>query len=151
MQTNEVTLFLTACNRPQLLKTTLESFMKYNTYPIKEAIIVEDSGINGINDFALDILNFPCKIIYNEKKLGQMKSMENGLKHIKTDYVFHCEEDWEFYNFGFIEDSFELLKKDSKICCVLLRGYDENRINSGIHLDFTDRGGYFYVKKKILT
>ena len=146
----EVTLFLTACNRPELLKVTLKSFLKFNTYPIKEAIIVEDSGLKGINDFALDLLPFPCKILYNEKRLGQMKSIENGLKHIKTDYVFHCEEDWEFYNYSFIEESFKLLLKDPKICCVLLRGYNENRINSGIHIDFTDRGGYYYVKQTIV-
>ena len=33
---------------------------------------MEDSGLTGINDFAIDLLPFPCKIIYNEKRLGQM-------------------------------------------------------------------------------
>ena len=62
----EVTLFVTACNRPDLLKITLETFQKYNTYPIKEAIIIEDSGLQGINDFAKDILTCPCILLYNE-------------------------------------------------------------------------------------
>lgn len=144
---NEVTLFLTACNRPELLKVTLESFMKYNTYPIKEAIIMEDSGLQGIDDFAHNILRCPCRIIYNPKRLGQMKSIENGSQYINTAWVFHCEEDWEFYDYGFIEDSMKILKKDEKVCCVFLRGFEENRRNSGIVVDFKDKGGYYYLKQ----
>ena len=150
MENQEVTLFLTACNRANLLKVTLVSFLKYNTYPIKEAIIMEDSGLKGINDFALKLLPFPCKIIYNEKRIGQMKSIENGAKFINTPYVFHCEEDWEFYNSGFIEESFKILDKDPNVCCVFLRGYEENRIRSGVNIDFTDKENYFYVKTKII-
>ncbi len=150
MENQEVTLFLTACNRPNLLKVTLVSFLKYNTFPIKEAIIMEDSGLKGINDFALKLLPFPCKIIYNEKRMGQMKSIENGAKFINTPYVFHCEEDWEFYSSGFIEESFKILDKDPNVCCVFLRGYEENRIRSGVNIDFTDKGNCFYVKTKII-
>ena len=68
MASDEVTLFLTACNRPRLLKQTLESFVKFNTYPIKEAIIMEDSGLQGINDFAKTILPCPVTILYNERR-----------------------------------------------------------------------------------
>ena len=49
---------------------------------------MEDSGLNGINDFVLTILPFPCKIIYNERRIGQMKSIENGSKHINTPQCF---------------------------------------------------------------
>lgn len=125
MENQEVTLFLTSCNRPNLLKVTLVSFLKYNTFPIKEAIIMEDSGLKGINDFALKLLPFPCKIIYTEKRMGQMKSIENGAKFINTPYVFHCEEDWEFYDSGFIEKSLEILESNNKISVVKLRSYNE--------------------------
>jgi hypothetical protein len=121
----EITLFITSCGRPHLLKKTLESFVKFNSYPIKEAIICEDSGVNNSVDFIKYILNFPCKIIYNEKRIGQMRSIENGVKYITTSYVFHCEDDWEFYCPGFIELSLEILKKNDKISQVLLRSYDE--------------------------
>jgi hypothetical protein len=99
--------------------------VKYNTYPIKEAIICEDSGIMNCVDFAVDILKIPCKIIYNEKRLGQMRSIENGLKYITTRYVFHCEDDWEFYGSGFIELSMQILQSNDRISQVLLRSYDE--------------------------
>jgi hypothetical protein len=131
----EVTLFITSCGRPYLLKQTLESFIKFNTYPIKEAIICEDSGnINSI-DFVKNILSFPCNIIYNEKRIGQMRSIENGVKYITTPYVFHCEDDWEFYCPSFIELSMEILQKNDRVSQVLLRSYDEyiNRYNFKIH------------------
>jgi len=67
----EVTLFITSCGRPALLRRTLESFVKYNTYPIKEAIVCEDSGIPGIIDFVVDILPYPITPCYNETRIGQ--------------------------------------------------------------------------------
>jgi hypothetical protein len=47
----EVTLFITSCGRPHLLKRTIESFVKFNSYPMKEVILCEDSGLEGIVDF----------------------------------------------------------------------------------------------------
>jgi GT2 family glycosyltransferase len=48
-----VTLVITTHNRTDLLEKTLITFFKYNTYPIKKVVIVEDSGIlqnfNNIN------------------------------------------------------------------------------------------------------
>jgi hypothetical protein len=140
-----VTLFLTSCGRPDLLMKTMESFLKFNTYPIKEAIITEDSGNAGINDFLYDMLPFPCRILYNTERLGQMKSIENGLQYINTPYVFHCEEDWEFYDSGFIEKSFEILDKNDKITSVWLRSHDEliNRYN--FHISQVPNENYYIV------
>ena len=53
----EVTLFITSCGRPELLKKTLLSFVKYNTYPIEEVILCEDSGIKCIVDFVKNIIS----------------------------------------------------------------------------------------------
>jgi hypothetical protein len=120
MTNKEVTLFITSCGRPQLLKKTLVSFVRNNTYPIKEAIICEDSGIKGIIDFVKDILPYPIIFCYNEVRIGQMKTIEKYTPLIKTEYVFHLEDDYEFVDSGFIELSFQILDSDSKISQVLL-------------------------------
>jgi hypothetical protein len=144
----EVTLFITSCGRPHLLKQTLESFMRFNTYPIKEAIICEDSGnINSI-DFVKNILNFHCNIIYNEKRIGQMRSIENGVKYITTPYVFHCEDDWEFYCPGFIEISMEILQKNDRISQVLLRSYDEYKNRYSMQIYHDDNANYNIITLK---
>jgi len=118
---HEVTLFITSCGRPNLLKTTLESFVKYNTYPIKEVILCEDSGFPDIVDFAKDILPYPTHLCYNEERIGQMKTIEKYIKLVKTPYVFHLEDDYEFFDYGFIELSFKILESDSAISQVLLQ------------------------------
>ena len=69
-----ITVVITSCNRPDLLKPTLASFFKYNTYPIQKIIIIDDSGIKGCIDSA--VIEIPQyverQVIYNEQNLGQI-------------------------------------------------------------------------------
>jgi len=116
----EITLFITSCGRPELLKRTLESFVRFNTYPIKEAILCEDSGIPNIVDFVTKIVTFPVLFCYNEERIGQMKTIEKYTQLIKTPYVFHLEDDYEFFDSGFIELSLQIMDSDPKISQVLL-------------------------------
>ena len=111
----EVTIFITSCGRPKLLRRTIESFVKYNTYPIKEVILCEDSGVKGIVDFAKDIFPYPVIFCYNDVRSGQMKTIERYTPLIKTPYVFHLEDDYEFFDYGFIELSFKIMDSDKKI------------------------------------
>jgi hypothetical protein len=121
-----VTLFITSCGRPELLKKTLDSFVKFNTYPITEVILCEDSGINGIVDFVKNILPYPIIFCYNEIRIGQMKTIEKYTQLIKTPYVFHLEDDYEFFDSGFIELSFRILDLDPRISQVLLEDEQHN-------------------------
>ena len=116
----EVTLFITSCGRPKLLRRTIESFVKYNTYPINEVILCEDSGVKGIVDFAKDVFPYPIIFCYNEVRSGQMKTIERYTPLIKTPYVFHLEDDYEFFDYGFIELSFKVMESDKNIGQVLL-------------------------------
>jgi hypothetical protein len=97
-----ITLVLTSCGRYDLLAQTLDSFYKYNTYPIKEVIISED---------------------WNRD--GQTKSIDRAYSRVTTPYIFHCEEDWVFYKSGFIEKSLEILEKYPNILQVWLREHND--------------------------
>ena len=44
MELSKITMVLTSCGRNDLLEKTLDSFFKYNTYPIERYIIIEDSA-----------------------------------------------------------------------------------------------------------
>lgn len=120
MSNKTVTLFITSCGRPELLKRTLISFVKYNTYPIEEVILCEDSGIKYIVDFVKDLLPYKIIFCYNETCIGQMKTIEKYSRFIKTPYVFHLEDDYEFFDNGFIELSFKIMDTDNNISQVLL-------------------------------
>jgi len=126
----EVTMVLTSCNRPNELKVTLESFFKYNTYPIKKIIIIEDSGKIGCIDECSCIIpsNVEKNIIYNEENIGQISSIDKAYSLVDTEYIFHCEDDWEFYDYGFIEKSLDILSTNDKIYTVWLRQYRNYRV-----------------------
>lgn len=144
---NDVTVIITSCNRPFLLEKTLDTFIYYNTYPIKEFIIIDDSGNIGVNNFILKkYKNNKFNLIYNEQNLGQVKSIDKIYEYITTKYVFHCEEDWIFLKHGFIEESFKILNYDAKIFTVWLRPHNDtsghpieykNNIYSIMHKEFS--------------
>ena len=42
-----------------------------------------------------------------------------------TPWIFHCEEDWEFYRVGFIEESLRILRLEPSYITVALRAHDD--------------------------
>ncbi|MCT8350348.1 glycosyltransferase family 2 protein [Photorhabdus kayaii] len=123
---SDVTLVITSCGRFDLLKQTIESFDKYNSYPIKEVVVTEDSGDKSIHSVIPEHWLPYCEIILNNPKLGQIKSIDLAYSKVKTDYIFHCEDDWLFYRDRFIEDSFVALKSNKNILQVWLRDLKED-------------------------
>lgn len=130
----DVTLFITSCGRPNLMKITFESFVKYNTYPIKKVILCEDSGNKGIVDFIKNLSPYQIEIFYNEQRIGQMKTIEKYIKYVNTPFVFHLEDDYEFFDYGFIELSFKILDSDPNISQVLLQD-EQHFLNWGYKED----------------
>jgi len=124
--TTPVTVVVTACNRPDLLELSLDSFFIFNTYQyITKVIVVEDSGIPGINDRLK--AKFANKVMWldNETRLGQIAAIDRAYALVDTPYIFHCEEDWEFYEKGFIELSMAILETNQQVIMVWLRAHDD--------------------------
>jgi hypothetical protein len=143
----EVTVVITTCNRTDLLELTLQSFFKFNTYPIKRVIIVEDSGVK--QNFQNVKQLVPCEliIIENDTNIGQIPSIDKAYSLVETDYIFHCEEDWEFFDSNFIERSFEILEDNPKIFTVWLRAHGDTNHHAilteiAYHLP---SGNYYYL------
>lgn len=126
---NKVTFVLTSCKRFDLLEPTLTSFLKYNTYPIEEYIIIEDSSnIDKLNLVLKKFPNVKFTALYNDPQIGQLRSIDKAYSQVKTDYIFHCEDDWLFYRPGFIEKSFSILLENEKVINVWLR--EQNDTNN---------------------
>lgn len=111
---NDVTLVITSCNRPTLLDKTLESFVKFNTYPIIKTLILDDSGIIGCNEHVVNKYKDSLNIVslYNKTNISQINTIYKLYSYVRTKYVFYCEDNWEFLQPGFIE------KPDEKIFAV---------------------------------
>lgn len=132
----DVTFTLTSCGRPDLLEKTIDSFIKFNTYPIKKYIITEDSGIKNVNNHLIQkYKHLNILWIENQTNLGQLHSIDFMYNMVNTDYIFHCEDDWEFTNYSFIEKSFEILINYDNILQVWLRDHNDTNGHPTIYFN----------------
>lgn len=121
--TSDVTIVLTSCGRLDLLKNTLESLDRFNTAPVRSVLITEDSGDDGVYDVLPEGWPAHTTVFVNKEKLGQLASIDLAYASVETTYVFHCEDDWEFYRPGFIEDSLKILEAMPRVLQVWLRNF----------------------------
>lgn len=116
-----VTFCLTSCNRFNLLEQTLDSFLSLNDYPIEKFIITEDSGSLKMKE-KIQSKYGSFEIIFNETNLGLLKSIDNMYSRVSTEYIFHCEDDWRFFNNkNFIKESIEILEERKDVHQVWIR------------------------------
>ncbi|OYV62493.1 MAG: hypothetical protein B7Z71_01005 [Acidocella sp. 21-58-7] len=135
----DTTVVITSCNRHDLLEKTLASFRAYNSYPgIKDIIVVEDGEADPSAICAL----YGAKLIRLNARKGQLYAIDTAYSHVTTPYIFHCEDDWEFYRGGFIERSRAILEQDPSCICVWLRAWSDT---NGHPLSFRSRDKTFGV------
>ena len=110
----------TSCDRHDLLKITFESFMDNLTETEKQHLgniyIYEDGPrvpvIEGVKH----------EILYDVKRVGQIKALDALMKKVQTPFYFNLEDDWQFVKPGFIELSFEVMQRHSQMINLVLRG-----------------------------
>lgn len=117
------TVALTSCGRFDLLEQTLGSLLPRLDGPLAEVLVAEDSGDKRVFDVVQQFIGkFPeIEVIVNDPPLGQVKSIDKMYSRIKTEWIFHCEDDWEFFADGFIEKSFLILDEFDQYSMVSLR------------------------------
>lgn len=121
---DDYTIVVTSCGRFDLLRETLASLFKHLERPAKRVLVIEDSGDEAVRA-ALADLGSPIEVIVNNPQLGQMKALDKVYALVDTPYAFHCEDDWEFFRGGFLEESFALLKARPDVSMVALRPRSE--------------------------
>jgi hypothetical protein len=119
-----ITAIFFSCRRLDLLKQTIDSFIRSDSYPLKDMIIVNDSGDSDIHHELR--LSYPfCTLVLHPENVGLMKSIDLGYKHIKTEYFYHCEDDWCCNGKdGFLEQSLDIMLNNSNIEEVWLADYN---------------------------
>jgi len=133
-QVSDVTFVLTSCGRIDILEKTLDSFFEHNTYPIERYIITEDSADPKVFEecerLNREKYNGRLEFIFNYDNLGQAASIDKAYSMVETEYIFHCEDDWEFYRSGFIEDSIKVLKTQPKVIQAWIRPKSDKILNN---------------------
>jgi hypothetical protein len=127
MSDDAITICLTSCGRFDLLEKTISSLVSYWDGPAPyEFLIHEDSGqvpaslAIELNRFLQRHWKISAKWSYSHYK-GQVNAIDTLYCQVQTPYIFHCEDDWEFYQEGFIKDSLSVLQHDKDIYTVWLR------------------------------
>lgn len=123
---SKVTFCLTSCNRFDLLQRTFNTFLKYNTYDIEKYIIIDDS--TNVSCHGSIMSEFPfVELIVNDASIGQIKSIDKLYEKVETEFIFHCEDDWEFIKPGFIEKSIKVLESNKDILQVWIREISDHQ------------------------
>lgn len=124
---DKVTLVITSSNRFDLLCQTLDSFLALNTYPIEKIIINEDSGNIECATKIIQRYGHIAHVLYHPVREGLSKAIDNLLKHVETEFVFTCEDDWLFEgNSHFIPNSIAVMKEYPQINQVWVRDKNDH-------------------------
>ncbi|WP_439886489.1 glycosyltransferase family 2 protein [Pseudomonas sp. MBLB4123] len=118
---SDITVVVTSCGRFDLLRRTLESLDRCNSAPIRAVFITEDSGSAEVESCIPEHWRLYTRFWINNPRLGQLRSIDAAYAAVETPWIFHCEDDWDFYRPGFIEDSRRLLEHDPQALQVWLR------------------------------
>lgn len=120
-----ITAIFTSCGRFDLLEKTLISFYKYNDVPLERCIIIDNSALPTVEQSITELVdrnNFDSVyMLINEKNIGQVASIDTAYSFVETDYIFHCEDDWEFFDTGFMQKSLDVLTDRPNVINVNLR------------------------------
>ncbi|MCS1410949.1 MAG: hypothetical protein M2R45_04144 [Verrucomicrobia subdivision 3 bacterium] len=126
----DYSLVITSCGRFDLLRRTVASFLKFADIKPRQYIIVEDSGDESVREI-LAPFDAPFEILINQPNTGQPPSskrlhaaIDRAYAQVRFPYIFHCEDDWEFFRTGFIRESFTLMQALPKASSIMLRGPD---------------------------
>lgn len=143
LEKDKVSLVITSCNRFSLLKTTIESFKKYNTFKISKIIHIEDGNCQQSINFVKDsFIDYEIISILNTTNLGQLNSIDTAYSYVNSEYIFHLEEDWLFTESNFIEFSLDVLKNNLNCIFVSLRKFNDQ--NNHPIIDFNEN--FFKLK-----
>jgi hypothetical protein len=121
---DKTTVLLTACGRPDLLHRTLSSLN--TSHPLTDfAAVWVHEDFSG-TDNSKSKVDFPAvRWINPTNRQGHMRALNALYRNVTTPFIFHCEDDWEFYGGPFLAESYLRLNTDSKCLQVWLRAHDD--------------------------
>ncbi len=152
---SSVSLVLTSCGRWDLLERTLQSYVDFKSDLVGEFILIDDSGLNSkklneiYNKFKIHFKN--SLLIENPKNLGQVKSIDIAYAQVNSEYILHLEDDWEFFEEGFVEEGLVALSANPKILNCIFRDKTDLKKNREAPLVEQDKAGYFVEQEWVIS
>ena len=121
-----VSVVVTSCGRHDLLQRTLDSFLEFNTSPVEQILVVED-GEDPPSEVKTHLSRRRIEWISTGCRVGQIAAIDYAYSRVRTPYIFHLEDDWEFHRPRFIERSLAVLKSNPKCLQVWIRALTDTQ------------------------
>ena len=120
IEPTRLSVALTSCGRFDLLETTLASFVGHFEAP--RILIAEDAG-RPAEAAAFAHRHPEVEMRANPARLGQMRSIDSLYAVVKTPYVLHLEDDWQFTSGADLSAVMDFLeaRDDISVCAVAYR------------------------------
>lgn len=96
-----ITITSTTCKRLDLFKKTINSFLEccldFEKFEIDKWLVMDDNSSQEDRDEMKKL--YPFMTFYNKShaQKGHARSINLMLRHVNTPYLFHLEDDWQFY------------------------------------------------------
>lgn len=120
----KTTVVLTACGRPDLLHRTLQTLNKAHPLEQFHSVFVHEDYPK--TDNSVSKVDFPAvRWIEPTTRQGHMRALNALYRRIITPFIFHCEDDWEFYGGPFLGESYLRLNAEPKCLQVWLRAHND--------------------------
>lgn len=146
-----VTFTITTCKRYDLFERTMNSFLHHctDTHLIAAWICVDDNSAPADRELMKQKYPFFTFVWKTPDQKGHAQSMNILMDRIETPFVFHMEDDWEFFRTGaYIQDCLEVLHANASFGqCLLNRNYMElptDRIDGGVY-NKTENGLIYFT------
>ena len=107
---SDTTTFVLSCDRLEILRKTMSSFLSTRDYETK-MVIVDDSAKEGIFETLVAEYGHFCDVICFPTNRSQWWAMDFMVSYCDTEYIFYLEDDWEFLASGYLNASKQILQK----------------------------------------
>lgn len=147
-----VTFSITTCKRLDLFKKTMNSFLNccLDTYRIDKWLCVDDNSSEEDREEMKRLYPFFEFIFKGPEQKGHVASMNIIRERVQTPYLFHIEDDWQFFiKRNYISDCLEVLGQNERYGqCLLNKNYMEtikDRHLIGGEFKTTQTGLRYYI------
>lgn len=123
---DDVTICITMGLRPDHLQASIESLgPELRKLPI---VAINDFGDEPTNEKFKEICPHG-ELVKLGERVGHMRAVDAIYKRVRTPYILHIEDDWEFTRVDFLDDAKTVLGASDKITSVCFRSMSDIKVN----------------------
>ena len=131
-----ITFTITTCKRFDLFEKTMNSFLNCcsDINKIDSWLCVDDNSSDEDKKKMTEKYPFFTFYFKNVNEKGHPRSMNIIRSMVKTEFIFHMEDDWQFYEKkNYISECLEVIESDNKIGqCLINKNYSETPHNNTV-------------------